>query len=95
MYVGLASASYSNTFKQTAWYYPVGIMAAIIANLIWLWISKLDSNPSSLAIKGLYWDSMLTITYMAVPLLFFGAKLNNYQISGLLLIFLGLVLTKL
>lgn len=94
MYVGIASISYSETFKQSSWYYPVGILAAIIANLIWLWISKLESNPSSLVIKGLYWDSMLTAVYMVVPILFFGAKLNNYQIYGLLFIFIGLILTK-
>lgn len=94
MYTCLASATYSESFKASNWYYPAGVAAAIVANLIWLWIGKLEANPSVLVIKGLYWDSMLTATYILVPILFFGAKVSTFQIFGIAFIGIGLILTK-
>lgn len=94
LYITIATITYSVDFKQSYWYYPIGLIAGLGANFLWLWISKSEQNASSLVVKGLYWDAMLTITYAAVPMLMFGARLNFYQTVGFGLILGGLILTK-
>lgn len=95
MYVAIAYASYSETFKASNWFYPVGVITAIVANLTWLWISKTEPDPAKILIKGLYWDSMLTAIYLVVPILMFGVRLTLVQGLGLGLVVAGLVVVKL
>lgn len=87
--------SYSAVLKSSSWYYPIGLVSALITNYTWLWISKVESNPSKLLVKGLYWDAMITLVYLILPLYFFHAKLNTTQSVGLGLIVMGLTLIKL
>lgn len=94
MYVGIASISYSDYMKGSRWYYPLGIFFSIFANIIWLSISKQESDPSKLLIKGLYWDAMLTLVYLFVPIMFYEAKITFTQSIGVTFVFLGLLLTK-
>lgn len=92
-YCFIAWLSYSQ-YKDASWYYYAGLFFALISNFIWLTISKQTDDASQLMIKGLYWDAMLTFTYLAVPLLFFEARLTTYQAVGFILTLLGLFLTK-
>lgn len=91
----MAIISYSETAKSSWFYFPLGILAAIIANVTWLHISKMELDNSALVIKGLWWDSMLTSLYILIPIIFFGARLSGIQIVGLVLVVAGLFLTKL
>ncbi len=95
VYTGIAYVSYSDWIKASNWYFPLGITGAILANLIWLWISKVEPNSSKLLIKGLYWDSMLTAIYILMPLVIFNASLNFKQSIGLVLVIAGLIMVKL
>lgn len=95
MYSLIAYISYSPVIKSSPWFYPLGLTGALIANLLWLWISKTESVASNLAIKGIFWDVMLTLVYLAIPLLLFGVRLSNVQIFGILLILTGLIMVKL
>jgi multidrug transporter EmrE-like cation transporter len=93
-YLGLATASYSKSFQASRWYLPVGIAAAVLANFIWLSIARSEPSASSLVIKGLIWDVILTGTYLLVPILWFGAALTNLQCVGIGFVILGIILTK-
>lgn len=95
MYAAMAFASYSQSFKVSSWYFPVGIASAVVANVLWFLIAKADPNSSSLMIKGLIWDAMLMMMYLLVPILFFEARFTNMQMAGLALTVVGLFLTKL
>ena len=53
MYMVIATASYHSTFKTTPWFFPVGLIASLLANFMWLSIGKGEPNPSALMIKGL------------------------------------------
>ena len=94
VYGVLALASYSESFKASMFYYPTGVVAAIVANVCWLMIAKGESDPSKLVITGLYWDIMLTLVYIVVPFAMFGAKVNMWQGFGIAAIILGILLTK-
>jgi len=94
-YSCLAFASYSEFLKNHPLYYYLGISLAILANLSWLSIARAESNSSLLMIKGLWWDSMLTIVYLTVPILFFQARFSLVQSIGIGLTVLGLFVIKL
>ena len=95
IYSLIAVASYSEPIKAHPLYFALGLGLGLIANFCWLHIARGEPNPSKLVLLGLYWDVMLTLTYMLVPMLFFGARLTLMQGLGVLAIFAGIVLTKL
>lgn len=94
-YAALAHLSYSSLKTTGLPYYLTGLGIAILANACWLWIARSEPNASKLMLTALYWDVMLTLTYLLVPILFFSVKLSVPQMFGAFLIFLGIVLTKL
>ena len=94
LYLCMAFSSYHPSFKMSPLYFPVGIGAAILCNLLWFSIAKSDLNSSSLVVKGLIWDTMLMLCYLVVPLVFFNAKFTTTQAVGVGLTLLGLFLTK-
>lgn len=93
-YAALAHLSYSE-FKTTGTpYYLTGLGIALLANACWLWIARMEPNASKLVFKALAWDVMLTLTYLVIPILFFSVRLTPSQIFGVILIFAGIILTK-
>lgn len=94
LYLVMATSSYHETFKLNQWYFPFGIACAIVSNLLWFSIAKSEPNSSTLMVKGLFWDVMLMMCYLVVPLLFFNAKFTTTQAVGVGLTLIGLVLTK-
>lgn len=94
VYTILAITSYSDTLKSSGWYYWIGLTAALIANSAWLHLAKQEPSASRLVVLGLYWDVMLLVAYMLVPILFFEARLTAIQGAGLVLILCGIILTK-
>jgi multidrug transporter EmrE-like cation transporter len=91
----MAAGSYYSPFKNSPWYFPVGLGAAIVANFIWMSIAKEELDTSALVIKGVTWDAMLIMCYVLVPILFFETKFTTIQASGILLTVIGLFMTKL
>lgn len=90
----LALASYSSFGKSSAWAYPVALISGLMANAAWMHLARSVNDSTKLAILGLYWDLMLTGIYLAVPILFFGARFGTIQALGIALIFIGIVLVK-
>lgn len=91
----IAYTSYSKELKASPYYFLIGLVGALVANLIWLWISKTETDTNQLMIKGLFWDSALTLIYLIVPLMIFEARLSTTQWVGLGLVLIGLTVTKL
>jgi len=81
-------------YKDKAWVYPVGVFCAVIANLIWIYISKITADSSRVIIYGTIWDVIITASTIAVPILMFGTRLSNYAWLGLALIIIGLFILK-
>lgn len=94
LYTALAFSSYHNGFKTHKMYYVVVTILAVLCNLIWFQIAKQEPSSSILMIKGLFWDVMLMLCYLIVPILFFSARFSTLQGLGLILVLSGLLLTK-
>lgn len=86
--------SYSTSFKESVWCTPGWILLALVGAYSWSLVTKALPDPSKLMIVGLYWDSGMQLTYLLVPLLFFGSRLSLTQGIGVLLVFIGLMLTR-
>lgn len=95
VYLQLASLSYSKDLQSKPWYLPVGLVLAVLANLVWLVIARREPTPEGLLIKGLIWDVLLTGCYLIIPILFYQVQLTLIQIFGIILIVSGMILTKL
>ena len=94
LYSCMAYLSYSSFLKNSPYYFVYGVTMAALVNALWFAIAKAEVNASTLMLKGLYWDVMLTATYLVVPLLIFNAKVTLMQGLGIAFIVAGVFLTK-
>lgn len=90
-----AFISHLKEFHSSVWYYVTGITIAVVANILWLTIAKNSPNSTFTTYAALYWDIMISVCFLIVPLLLFDVKLSNYGILGVILILVGIGLTKL
>jgi|SRR5690606_1668 len=87
--------SYSDDFKS-AWYYlPMGAALGAAATVLWLLIAKSSKGPSEIMINGLLWDSVILSCYLIIPWFFHSISLTGLQKAGIVLVVLGLGMTKL
>jgi multidrug transporter EmrE-like cation transporter len=81
-------------FKETSWTYWVTLAFSLINTVIWIGITKVTLEAKQLLMYAIYWDVGVILTALAVPLIFFGAKLNLQEAIGLVLIIIGLFTLK-
>lgn len=86
--------SYSASMKTTKWYFPLGLLAAIAVNFIWLFLAKHSLDHKQIYLRGLIWDSMIVGCYVIIPILFYQVRLTGYTAIGAGLILTGIALTK-
>ena len=89
-----AVVSYSPAIKESQFYYPAFFAITALSTLGWALLAKQIENPSRLLVIGLYWDTLMQLTYLLVPVLVFSARLSLYQSAGVFLIFTGLMMTR-
>ena len=75
-------------------HYLSGATFAVLGSLIWVSISR-SVNKSDIPLYGLYFDALITISFMLTPLLFTGFNFTSKQIAGILMIFTGMIVSKL
>jgi drug/metabolite transporter (DMT)-like permease len=71
----------------------LAILVGIGANVTWVMISR-NVNKIDIPIYGLYYDIMLTSVFILVPYFFIPFTLTRIQIVGIMLVLLGVYLTK-
>lgn len=84
---------YSSNFKNSPYYYWVGLVIGLITSSLWLFIAK-QSEGSNLYVRGLIWDCMIIGTYVLIPALFFDVRLTLMTTIGCVFIVIGMLLTK-
>lgn len=93
-YAVAVSICYIPAIKAGPWYFPTGILCGIAANAIWLHLAKNQIDNSRILVAGFYWDTMIIITYTLIPVVLFGVRVSWTTAAGLVLIGLGIFLTK-
>lgn len=77
--------------KTTQLWIAVGI--GIVTNICWTLISR-SVSQSDIPIYSLYYDAMLTLTFLVIPFFFITFELTSRQVIGILFVLVGLFLTK-
>lgn len=93
IYLLYAWIVYNPTLRESGAYIPLGLTVALAGNLIWLFIAK-ATPTNSLAFYALMWDTMVTLTFIVIPVAFFGMRLGLLSIAGFMLTIAGLAMMK-
>lgn len=94
VYSAYAWITFNPALKTFAYLVPLGLLLAVIGNWAWISIARSIQEPSELVIYGMLWDAMITLTFVMVPVLFFGVRFNVVSGLGCGLVLIGLTLMK-
>ena len=94
----IAFVSYSISASLPFWtsknaQMAIAVVIGVIANVCWVIISR-NVNQNDIPIYGLAYDAMLTLTFLITPYFFIKFNLTFVQIFGILMVLVGLFLTK-
>lgn len=94
IYGSYAWVTFNPSFKDSWYLVPVGLVLAIMGNLLWILIAKRTSSPAELTVYGMAWDTMITVSFVLVPVVLFGVRFSGVSGLGLILAILGIFLMK-
>lgn len=86
--------TYHPEYKDANWTLLVGLVCVFIANTVWIFLTKSTLDPSVLLKYSMYWGVMITILSVAIPMMFFGAKVTGIQALGMALAIGGLMIMR-
>lgn len=73
----------------------MGLLIAIAGNLLWLIFSKYTTDTKTIFLGGIAWDSLIALTLLATPFVFYGFKLDKVGVLGFVFVVVGMVIMKL
>ena len=92
VYFALAHLTFGDCLKDKSWF-PIAVGSlSLINGIMWGLISQRVRDATELAVLGFYWDIMITLVFLAVPLIWYGANFSYKQLAGLVLIVIGMIL---
>lgn len=86
--------AFNPEFKTKSWIIYAGLGCALVCNLLWILLAKATVDGQRLLYYGLWWDALITVSTITVPIVLFGVRLAPLQIVGLVLAVTGLGLMK-
>lgn len=75
------------------WHYPAGAAFAVLGSILWVTISR-SIAKDQIAIFGAYFDMIITMAFLAVPLILTGFSIGMKQGIGITLMLIGMAITK-
>lgn len=91
----LCTMTFTKSFHDRWWYFPVGIIFGVTTNSLWLLSAKILPDKQQIYIFSLFWDCIMVGVYFLIPVIAFGIKFDKIGFFGLLLIIIGTLLIKL
>ena len=86
--------SYSDYFQNLKSYYFIGAVCNVISMMGWLYIAKTITDKDVKLLYGVYWDALIVVAFIGIPVLFHGARLSGTNLAGAILILAGIVISK-
>ena len=71
----------------------IAIIVGIVTSICWAFISR-SVPQSEIPLYGLLYDAMLTLIFLIIPFFFIKFELNKTKVFGIVLVLIGLFLTK-
>jgi len=94
VYGAYAWVSFSPSVRASGLVVPVGLSFAFVGNLLWLSIVVRTDDTATLTYYGLVWDSIVTASFVLVPVLLFGVRFTAVSAVGCLMVLVGLTIMK-
>lgn len=86
--------SYLPAAKASPYYMLMWILPVAMGTIGWALVTKGEPNSSKLLVLGMYWDTLMQVTYLLIPVVIFSARLTLFQTAGIGLIFAGLFMIR-
>jgi len=93
-FIAGSALSYMPTLKGSPYYFLMWTAVTAVSTLAWALLAKAVPDSTRLVVVGLYWDTLMQVTYLLIPVMIFGARLTMLQTSGILLIFCGILMAR-
>lgn len=82
--------------SRDSWYFvPFMIIVSLCSSLAWCLSARILDKTSNIMFYSLVWDTVLFISYYAVPLILHRNEFNGYTVIGSILVISGLLVCKL
>ena len=95
VYSSYAWLTFKPEMKVSAYLLPIGISLAVVGNLLWILLARSTVDLSRLIVYGMLWDTMITLSFLLVPVVFFGVRFTVIGGVGCGLVGVGLLMMKL
>jgi len=77
------------------WYFvPLGLLISIFTNILWFTTAKYFNDPRRTYIMSLGWDIVVCLIYFILPVIFCKIKLNKSELTGIIVMIIGLLIMK-
>jgi len=86
--------SYSDAWRKSGWFIPVGVVIGLIASTCWFILVKYVNNNQRIYVYSLFWDAIICWSFYVVPLIFFNIKIDRWGFLGLAMMVAGLTIIK-
>jgi multidrug transporter EmrE-like cation transporter len=83
---------YAENIRNTRWLYIVAAIHAVIANLLWVHLIQILDSKEEIFRYGFYWDTILYLPIVLVPLAIFAVRPSVLQSVGMTIIIIGAIL---
>lgn len=93
IYSAAVVASYSEKIRMSNWFIPANMAAGLMTAYLWGSVVRQTNDNNQIYVRALWWDSMIVLTFALMPLTF-GIKMNTVSAIGVLLIIIGIIITK-
>lgn len=94
LYAFLAYVTYYNEVRTSIWYLPLFSVFSLLTGLVFAITAKYLDDKSRMYMFSFYWDTLLTLTYFVVPIVFFGVQFTRTATCGMILVIIGLIILK-
>jgi drug/metabolite transporter (DMT)-like permease len=95
IYMAYAWLTFAPSMKMSPYLMPFGIGMAVAGNFLWIMMARSIQQPMVLVYYGMLWDTMITLSFILVPVVFFGIRFTLISGLGCLLVLIGLTFMKL
>lgn len=94
IYLGSACFSYSESCRQSPWYWPISVFLGLLVSCIWYGMVRYLDDKQRIFVFNMCWDTMMCMAFYVTPIVFFGVKLDRWSAFGLFLMVFGLFIIK-
>lgn len=86
--------TYSKELYNKWYFIPCGLFLSLMNSMVWLQTTRYLNDPKRLYIFSFAWDLMICSVYFLVPIFVAKIKLNRFELLGICIMVLGLLVMK-